>query len=267
MSNSIETIGIVGFGPMGKLMSETMLPEAVVSICDPALGHINNESVKALELSDEDAVLLTVPASALWGVLNDVLVKPAVRRGWSDEMKEDWKEPLLIEPSSVKLFPEKLVEMIDPDYPELLHCHPLFGPQSASDGLQGLKVVVTKKRGEKAEEILDLWDGLGLDILEMSAETHDREMAKIQAVTFILGRLASNSGILALEDSTLATPSSKVLCDLARLDVAHSEELFRTIIGFNPFVTKEIRKLEHSLGSIHNDNSLSALALYRLGLV
>ncbi|QQS64666.1 prephenate dehydrogenase [Candidatus Saccharibacteria bacterium] len=267
---SIETIGIAGFGPMGQLMKQHMLPNAKILISDPGLPK-SKDNVLAINLSACDAVLLTVPAQNLQGVLKDVIVPPKVKSSWDEidpSIKAGWVDPLIIDACSVKMFPEKVVETIDPDFPQLLHCHPLFGPQSTKDGLEGKTVIVTKKQGEKAEAILDFWQNeRGLDIVEMTAEEHDREMAKIQAVTFVLGRLANQAGLGQLKDSALATFSSSIAGELALLDAAHSEALLETIVAFNPFVKTEILKLEQSLWQLESLCMKGGMALAGVGLL
>jgi prephenate dehydrogenase len=167
------------------------------------------------------------------------------------------------------MFPERLLDMIDPDFPEVLHCHPLFGPQSVKNGVAGKTVIVTKKRGEKSEALLEFWEKeKGLIVVEMSAEEHDREMAKIQAVTFVLGRMASSAGLSEiLADSPLATHSSSIAGDLAKLDLAHSDALFKTIVAFNPFVKREILKLKQALWQIDSTCLGGQLALHAAGLL
>lgn len=269
--NSIETIGIAGFGPMGQLMAEHMLPEdAKITICDP--NHIDSrgEQVLPINLGFEDAVLLTVPASQIPAILKDVVVSPKIKDQWDEidvELRKDWVDPLIIDACSVKMWPERVLDKIDPNFPEVLHCHPLFGPQSIQNGVAGQTVVVTKKRGEKADQMLDLWQQRGLKIVEMSAREHDKRMAKIQAVTFILGRLANIEGLTELIGDELATPSLLKAVAIATLDKAHSDPLFETIVAYNPFVVDEIARLNQNMWRIKNACVAGNVALASIGLL
>ena len=268
---SIENIGIAGFGPMGQLMAKHLLPEnAQSTISDP--DHLNSrgEPVLPIDLGFEDAVLLTVPASQIPAILKDVVVSPKIKNQWDEidgELREDWIDPLIIDACSVKMWPERVLDKIDPNFPEVLHCHPLFGPQSIQEGVAGQTVVVTKKRGEKAEQILDLWQQRGLKIVEMSALEHDKRMAKIQAVTFILGRLANIEGLAELVDDELATPSLLKAIAIAELDQVHSDALFETIVAFNPFVVAEIARLNQNMWRIKNSCVAGNVALASIGLL
>jgi prephenate dehydrogenase len=98
---------------------------------------------------------------------------------------------------------------------------------------------VTESAGDRAAELVGRWQQLGLKIIEMTAEEHDRQMAAVQAVPFILGRIATKLG---LDDAmALQTPSRLAVRKLEWLDQVQSEELLRTIVAFNP---QALRMLE-----------------------
>lgn len=240
--NSIERIGLVGFGPMGQLVAEKMLPGKEIIACDPRIVTSPLENVTMTDIEDvaqSDAVIVAVPARHLEQAVSNV----------TREMPDS---TLLVDISSVKIFPGHVFHRYWPvrHNPALL-CHPLFGPQSAAESLHGLNVIVTEQSGDKAEELLRLWGSLGLNIARLSAEEHDKQMAEVHAKTFILGRLACAAG-----DTPVAfhPPSHEAVRMLEALDAAHSPELFEAIVDFNPYAKDIFGKMRAELDRLAQPN-------------
>lgn len=207
---------------MGQLVAEKMLPTKEIVAVDPRiaappLAHVTMTDIDTVAQSD--AVIVAVPARHL-------------ERAVSDVTREMPDTTLLVDISSVKIFPGQVFNRFWPsDRNDSLLCHPLFGPQSAANRLEGLDLIVTEQSGDKAEELLRLWGRLGLNIARLSADEHDRQMAEVHAKTFILGRLAHAAGDTP---SQFNPPSHKAIEMLEALDAAHSPELFEAIVHFNP---------------------------------
>lgn len=79
---------------------------------------------------------------------------------------------------------------------------------------------------------------LGLSVIEMSSEQHDREMATVHALTFFIAHALKD---MKLHNQKLSTPSFKKLLSLAELEKHHSDELFATIQQGNKYA-REIRE-------------------------
>lgn len=257
MSNSFEKVGFVGFGPMGQLMASRMFEGAEIEFVDPGMQGApdgfeatQQDNPFNFAYGDVDAAVLTVPARAMRDAAYEIVRVPQTSVHWPKDIRDDFNAPLVVEPCSVKMFPQAVIETIDPHYPELLHCHPLFGPQSAADSVEGKTLVVTKKVGEKADRLLDCWDKLGLDIIEMSAEDHDRMMVKIHIIPFALGRIANKLGLHELAGSRFEATYFKAAVALAELDKKQSEELFRTIMEFNPFAWEATQIIQEQAAEI-----------------
>jgi prephenate dehydrogenase len=127
--------------------------------------------------------------------------------------------------------------------------HPLFGPESASSGLSGHKLIfcdssLSIKATAKIKKCLS---GMGLDVIDMSAEDHDKQMATLQALTFFLARSLNEFGI---HNNKLITPSFQRLIDLAELDKKHSDELLQTIWQGNRHAKKVRQKFMHDIQAL-----------------
>ena len=159
-------------------------------------------------------------------------------------------ETLVVDVCSVKVMPAKLLAKHLPDHKNILLTHPLFGPQSWNNGTQ-LDLVVTSEMDDKAKEIVTYCDKtLGLRILHMTNEEHDKRMAEIHALTFFIARALTK---LDLQSEPFMTPSFQKLLDLVALDESHSEALFRTIENGNPFAADERKKFLDELNAIQSD--------------
>lgn len=221
----MKTLGIIGFGQFGRFMAAHLAPYFDVKVCDSVdrradaealgVGWVDFESVVSSKI-----VIFAVPL----GVLEAVLTRAA------NYLSED---ALCVDVCSVKMKPVEMMRRILPSTAAIIGTHPLFGPQSGRDGIAGLRIAVCEVRGNRLAEVADfLKDILGLQVLEKSAEEHDREMAHVQALTHFVARALDE---LHVGDSDLATISYEEIMRAARLVSEDSWELFQTIQTGNQF--------------------------------
>ena len=133
---------------------------------------------------------------------------------------------------------------------EIVGTHPLFGPQSGRDGIEGLRLALCPVRTTRNNEIKKfLSEKLKLKVLEKSPVEHDREMAHVQALTHFVARALDE---LHVEESDLATVSYEELMRAARLVSEDSWELFQTIQKGNPFAETKRKAFLEKLNEIEN---------------
>jgi prephenate dehydrogenase len=130
------------------------------------------------------------------------------------------------------MLPARWMSELLPAHADLVATHPLFGPQSARNGLAGLRFVVCPVRGRRHRQVAAFGRRLGLKVTVTTPEEHDREMAYVQALTHLIGRSLVNMGI---PDEQLKTQSYQHLLDLCGLIGADTFELFTAIQTQNPF--------------------------------
>jgi prephenate dehydrogenase len=228
-SETKTTVGIVGLGSFGSFIAGLM--PATVRVVGYDRSGRTAPGVEAAgfdAVAHADIIVLAVPLATLEATLEELrsYLKP---------------ESLVVDVCSVKVGPEGLYTKHLPGHANLLMTHPLFGPQSAASGTNGHRLIVTKVMGGRADEVLAFCENkLGLTISRMSAEDHDKIMARVHALTFFVARGLSD---MKLQDEEFMTPSYKMLMDLVRLDHSHSEELFRTIEQGNPYAKGERERL------------------------
>ena len=141
---------------------------------------------------------------------------------------------LVVDVCSIKVKPLEILTKTLPAHTEIVGVHPLFGPQSGRTGIRGLATTVCPVRGRSGVALARfLRHRLGLSVHTMSAESHDAQMAYVQGLTHLLGRM-----VLAVEPPQLIQSTSSFghlmqMVDTVRHD---SDELFHTITVENPFV-------------------------------
>jgi len=226
-----KTLGIFGYGSFGEFLAHKLAPyfEVLVHSSKSARElmlpkNARAESLKAV--AECDVVIPAIPLSAYQQWCRNVApyLKPAA---------------LVVDVCSVKVKPVDILLAKLPSHVQILATHPLFGPQSAADSLEGHLIVVEPIRIKDYELVKKfLAETLKLDVVEMDPDTHDQKMALVHGLTFFLSRGLMQ---MQLKDNTLTAPSYKKLLSLADLEAHHSKDLFETVESGNPYAA-QVRK-------------------------
>lgn len=216
----MTSVGIIGFGSFGSFLASKLEGLCAVKVYDPNTEVPKVLSSKLDDVSVCDYVVFAVPLDAYKEVIDSI----AGHLG---------KDTVVVDISSVKVEPARILHELLPSR-KVVVMHPLFGPQSASSGLSGHTLVMCPEvsNPEAYASIKRFSVGLGLNIVEKSAENHDKDMAYAQGLTFFVARALMRMNIHSVE---LHTTSFKKLLDLAELESHHSDELFTTIQMGNMF--------------------------------
>jgi prephenate dehydrogenase len=196
-----------------------------VAVCDAADRAREAEKIGVAwsdfeTVAGKEIVIFAVPLKSFETVLNRAV----------PFLKEN---ALCLDVCSVKIKPLELMREILPATVEIIGTHPLFGPQSGRERIEGLRIALCPLRTTNAGRVKSfLADELKLKVLEKSPEEHDREMAHVQALTHFVARALDELHVI---DSDLATVSYEELMRAARLVSEDSWELFQTIQQGNPF--------------------------------
>lgn len=228
----MKRVGLIGFGQFGQLAAQILKAHFDVAVCDPAPAT----ATLALELGVETGRLEEVAAREIVIFAVPVVAMKAVFRAAAPHLAAG---ALAIDVGSVKMLPARWMTEILPCHVDLVATHPLFGPQSAKTGLEGLRLVVCPIRGERHERVVEFGRALGLTVTITTPEEHDREMAYVQALTHLIGRSLVNLGI---PDEHLKTASYQHLLELCALIGADTFELFTAIQTQNPFAADVVEK-------------------------
>ncbi|RPJ09915.1 MAG: prephenate dehydrogenase/arogenate dehydrogenase family protein [Spirochaetaceae bacterium] len=153
---------------------------------------------------------------------------------------------------SVKVFPAKKMDEMIPSGVEIIATHPMFGPDSAKNGIRGLPIVFAPVRAkqETANKWKTFFDSMGLSVIQMSPEEHDREAAFTQGITHYIGRVLAD---LKLEPSVIATLGYKKLLEIVEQTCNDPWQLFLDIQNYNPYTREMREKLHRSLEKIYSN--------------
>ena len=189
-------IGIIGFGRFGKLTARYLAEEFDVAVYHRTdkLMEINRTGARAASLETvcrQDIVIPCVPISVFQEVLQDIapLLRP---------------DALVVDVCSVKEYPVRLMTDILPQTVSILATHPMFGPDSASDSLEGGKICLCEVRiaKKKCRNIKAYLESKGLVVVEATPQEHDEQIATSLSLTHFIGRTLSEYGAKQLDIDT-----------------------------------------------------------------
>ena len=235
--SDIKSVGLVGFGEFGRLVA-SLIPKDIEVLVKLRSAKTLPNRVKQASIDKVarcDVVVLCVPLASYEQVLGELATHLLTTS-------------LLLDVCSVKVIPAQLIAKILPEHRDVLLTHPLFGPQTIEDGIEGKRIVVTAATGKRAELIISFCRKLGFDIVTMTNEEHDREMARVHALTFFIARALSDMGV---SPGVFSPPSYQSLLSLVKLDKAHSQALFETMELGNPFAAETRDKFLRQLNEVN----------------
>jgi prephenate dehydrogenase len=225
------TIGVVGFGRFGKLMTRYLAADHRVRVYDlfaagAAVTSIGAEPAGLGRVSQSDVVVLAVPISRMQEVLEQV--RGFLRPG-----------SLVVDVCSVKEAPLRWMQTLLPAGVEILGTHPMFGPDSAGDSLQGRKIVLCPVRTDPARltAVKGYLSSRGLVVIEADPSEHDRQIALSLALTHAIGRALAAIGAGPQE---IDTEGYKRLLHILEVVENDTWQLFEDMNRFNPYA-QEVR--------------------------
>lgn len=215
-----KTVAIIGGrGAMGSCMAKMFAD----------LGHAVMVADQETELGvveaarEADVVLISVPIRETEQVIREI--GPAVR-----------EDALLADVTSVKSGPMKAMLECSKSA-GVVGTHPLFGPSVHS--LQGQRVVMVPGRGDEWEKWLrSMFEARGLNVLESTAQTHDRVMAVVQVLTHfsteVMGKTIASLGVSLEETLQFTSPVYYIDLLMTARHFAQSSDLYASIQMSNP---------------------------------
>jgi prephenate dehydrogenase len=222
----IKTVGLLGFGAFGRLITEHLHPHVRLLINDPAAESRDPDLPRNAAFAGLDAiggcdlVILAVPVSAMVEAIRDL--HPHLKPG-----------TIVADVGSVKMTPATIMQAELPEHVEIVGTHPLFGPQSARGGIRGRKIAVCPIRGKSAFRVAAfLKQALGLRVFLSTPENHDRDAAVVQGLTHLIARILVRMEPLPRD---LTTASFDLLMEATGMVRNDPETVYRAIEQANPF--------------------------------
>lgn len=222
-------IGIIGFGAFGQLVARYLNPYFQFYACDCAAGleqtaHAHGVTLTSMEQAARcDIVILATPVATLERVVE--AIAPHLRPG-----------TLVLDVASVKVGPADIMRRGLPAHVDIVATHPLFGPQSARDGIAGSKIVVCPVRGTRFHRVAAfLKRHLALDVIITTPEDHDREAAMVQGLTHLIAKVLVQMEPLP---ARMTTKSFDLLMQAVGMVRHDAPEVFQAIEHANPYAAK-----------------------------
>ena len=232
-------IGVYGLGRFGSYWAGQLATRFDVAAWSRDPARPCPESVRRVdyeELLRSDVLVLCVAISAMEEVLESIA--PRLAPG-----------TLVMDTCSVKVHPARAMLRVLPDHADILATHPMFGPDSGKEGLEALPLVFAPLR--MGEDAADHWRtvfcSMGLNVVEMTPEEHDREAAYTQGVTHFLGRVL---GRLNLKPTSIATAGYRALLDIVAQTCNDPWRLFVDLQRYNPYTAPMREDLHQAIGDM-----------------
>lgn len=227
-----RTLGILGYGAFGRLMAAHLGRHFDVIVHDPRSPEAGGDPETGVRFAGQaevaacDVVVLAAPVDQF----------RAAARAIRDHLRP---EALLLDVGSVKVLPAAVLQEELPDHANIVCTHPLFGPQSASRGLKGLKLALCPLRGGKGPDVKAfLEEAFGLEVIVTTPEEHDRELALVQGLTHLIARVLVGMEPLP---SRMTTLSFDLLMDAIGMVRDDPPGVFLAIERDNPY-SREVRE-------------------------
>lgn len=232
-------IGVYGLGRFGSFFSSLLSKHWTVKVYSrnpDRLAPDGTRRVSEEELLCLPVLVLCVAISSLKEVLRRIT--PKLKPG-----------ALVMDTCSVKVLPVTWMEEILPPTTEILATHPMFGPDSARNGVSGLPLILSPVRigSTRLAGWRSYFSSLGLNVYLMDPHVHDREAAFTQGLTHYIGRVLAD---LNLQDSQIASVGYQKLLEIIEQTCNDSRQLFLDLQQYNPYTGEMRRVLNRSLERI-----------------
>jgi len=241
-------IGILGFGRFGKLMASYLGQDFKVLIYDRLDKSVQIEKCGAVPaplevVCRQDFVILAVPISSFKDTLKQI----------TSFLKED---AVVVDVCSVKELPVAWMKELLPKHISFLPTHPMFGPDSAADSLNGRKIVMCKERIDEIRyrKIASYLTSKGLIVIESTPREHDEQIAVSLALTHFIGRSLSDFGA---KTQIIDTEGYKRLLHILEVVEHDTWQLFEDMNRYNPYAKGKRAAFLNALNRI--EDRLSSL--------
>ena len=236
-----RSLGIIGHGDFGRFLetlARRFLPGVAVRVHARKAAPDGTRFYSLEETCQSDIVIIAVSIRSFEEVLLQVL--PLLGAG-----------SILVEVNTVKERPAALLRRHAGGC-AYAATHPMFGPYSfekQGGALKGLRLVITDHTlpGEAMAGAIAWLKTLGLNILIMSPEDHDRMLAETLFLTHYVSQIVAKGGFVRTDIDTL---SFGYLMDAVE-SVRGDTELFRDVFAFNPYCRDIIVRFEAAEADVH----------------
>lgn len=232
-------VGVYGLGRFGSFWASQLAAKLAVKGYNRTPRSSFPEGI-ALATREEvlscDTIVLCVSISSFREVVASI----------AGELKPG---TVVMDTCSVKSYPASVMRELLPDEVQIIATHPMFGPDSGKNGIAGLPLVYSPVRcsAAKADQWRQVFASMGLNVLEMDCDQHDREAAYSQGVTHFVGRVLDE---LHLEPTNMATLGYRRLMSVVEQTCNDPIQLFYDLQRYNPYAHDMRVRLRDALETV-----------------
>eukprot|EP00258_Populus_trichocarpa_P018151 XP_006381087.2 arogenate dehydrogenase 1, chloroplastic [Populus trichocarpa] len=238
-------IAIIGFGNYGQFLAKTLISQGHTVLAHSRSDH--SLAAKSLGVSffldphdlcerHPDVILLCTSIISTETVLKSLPLQRLKRN------------TLFVDVLSVKEFAKNVLLDVLPHDFDIICSHPMFGPQSAKHGWDGLYFVYEnvrigneENRVNRCKKFLEIFEREGCKMVEMSCQEHDKYAAESQFLTHTVGRVLE---MLKLESTPINTKGYESLLDLVENTSGDSFDLYYGLFMYNRNVLEMLERLD-----------------------
>jgi len=241
-------VSIIGFGRFGQLWASILKTDFKVRVYDSSseleerAAEIGVDFVALRDALAAEVIFYCVPISSFEEAFVQHVPIFAELPG----------KKTLIDVLSVKMHPKSVFEKhLNPTYQALL-THPMFGPDSVRlNGLAGQRIALDRLR--ISDEDFNFWkqyfEEKQLEVIELTADEHDRLAAESQGVTHFVGRIL---GELGFHSTPIDTVGATKLQEIMQQVCNDTWQLFVDLQTYNPHTRAMRVKLADAQTKIFN---------------
>lgn len=258
LSSSPYTLAIIGFGRFGSFWAQVLSHSSRVDkilvyderprILDTQEYNTTIEIVEREALIHAHIIFFCVPISQLQISARTIL--PYIH-----------ERALICDTCSVKKYPIKILQELCHKHDTVIGLHPLFGPDSLSTSpyasTRTSKDTISQKgrvimcpvrvQNNAKQQLYALFQDISLEVVEMTAEDHDRQAVYTQGITHLLGRVLEQ---LSLSSHIVTTRGFESLLEIMNQTCNDSQDLFYDIQRYNDDSDEMYEKLTQALNRV-----------------
>ena len=232
----ISTVGIVGYGSFGKLV-HTLLNRFAPTVrvrVHSSRSEPDRQTFFSLEdVAACDAIVLAVPISAFEDTVQKILPMLGTNS-------------VIVDVATVKVHTVHVLKRLAPDR-KYIATHPMFGPESYKklDGnVHGFRIVIAESTlpMPQKDELVSFLQSIGFDVVEVTADAHDKHLAETLFLTHFVGQIISKGNFNRTEIDTV---SFGYLMDAVE-SVKHDSQLYQDVFKYNLYCKEVLERFETS---------------------
>ena len=189
---------------------------------------VNYSSSNTSAASQADVVIVSVPIDVTLSTIKEVA--PVMKNG-----------SLIMDVTSVKEEPSRIMQEYSPQGVEVLPIHPMFGPRIRSLDGQVIVVAPTAK-GKWYKKVYDFFEKENARIIVTTPEIHDRMMSVVQGLTHLayisIAATIERLDVDIKESRNFASPIYQLMVDMIARIVAQNPYLYYSIQTHNRYTKK-----------------------------